>query len=450
MESSREVVVVTSPLDSGISSFELGSGSEGLRLRSCTAHRHGLTCLGTHFLASSQIQNSNSGAIFYWSWNKPQPVIKSFPVEPIKPLASNADGTYIVGGGSSGTIYLWEVASGKMIRKWSAHFRAVTCLVFACDESLLISGAEDGMVMVWSLLKILDDAGSSVHREHSFSGHSLPITDIVCGFGGCNSTIVSSSEDYTCKVWSLLTGLLRTVKFPSVINSVQLDAGEYALYAGSRDGKIYVADLNSGHSSHSIYGADIVCALSDHSKAVTSLAFSMDGFSLVSGSEDGTVRVWDVVSSQCIRIFKHGKGPINNVLIVQLRTSLSDPSLARMSNSILGKNRFSLPSPLEKYLSKRDENPDGSINVGPVVALRSNPFHSLDGQSFNSLTVLLNQIKELQQQGSSATSQMELERLKSDLGRAMQMVQRWQDVYQDLYSFSTAELLSNVDMTGVE
>ncbi|KAL4196119.1 hypothetical protein AMTRI_Chr04g181740 [Amborella trichopoda] len=412
MESSREVVVVTSPLDSGISSFELGSGSEGLRLRSCTAHRHGLTCLGTHFLASSQIQNSNSGAIFYWSWNK--------------------------------------VASGKMIRKWSAHFRAVTCLVFACDESLLISGAEDGMVMVWSLLKILDDAGSSVHREHSFSGHSLPITDIVCGFGGCNSTIVSSSEDYTCKVWSLLTGLLRTVKFPSVINSVQLDAGEYALYAGSRDGKIYVADLNSGHSSHSIYGADIVCALSDHSKAVTSLAFSMDGFSLVSGSEDGTVRVWDVVSSQCIRIFKHGKGPINNVLIVQLRTSLSDPSLARMSNSILGKNRFSLPSPLEKYLSKRDENPDGSINVGPVVALRSNPFHSLDGQSFNSLTVLLNQIKELQQQGSSATSQMELERLKSDLGRAMQMVQRWQDVYQDLYSFSTAELLSNVDMTGVE
>lgn len=35
--------------------------------------------------------------------------VKNFPAEPINPLVSNSDGTYLVGGGISGDIYLWEV-----------------------------------------------------------------------------------------------------------------------------------------------------------------------------------------------------------------------------------------------------------------------------------------------------------------------------------------------------
>ena len=45
-----------------------------------------------------------------------------------------------------------QVASGRLLKKWNAHYRAVTCLVFSDDDSLLISGSEDGSVKVWSLL----------------------------------------------------------------------------------------------------------------------------------------------------------------------------------------------------------------------------------------------------------------------------------------------------------
>jgi WD40 repeat protein len=44
------------------------------------------------------------------------------------------------------------------------------------------------------------------------------------------------------------------------------------------------------------------------SKAVTSLASSSDGLLLVSGSEDGNVRVWDTRSQQVTRKFKHSQG----------------------------------------------------------------------------------------------------------------------------------------------
>jgi hypothetical protein len=42
---------------------------------------------------------------------QPQAEVKSFPEEPIKALAANREGTYIVGGGVSGNILLWEVNS---------------------------------------------------------------------------------------------------------------------------------------------------------------------------------------------------------------------------------------------------------------------------------------------------------------------------------------------------
>lgn len=41
---------------------------------------------------------------------QPHVEVKSFPAEPIKPLIANSDGTYLVGGGLSGDIYLWEVS----------------------------------------------------------------------------------------------------------------------------------------------------------------------------------------------------------------------------------------------------------------------------------------------------------------------------------------------------
>lgn len=45
-----------------------------------------------------------------------------------------------------------QVATGRLLKKWRAHYRAVTCLVFTDDDSLLVSGSEDGSVRVWPLL----------------------------------------------------------------------------------------------------------------------------------------------------------------------------------------------------------------------------------------------------------------------------------------------------------
>jgi len=55
------------------------------------------------------------------------------------------------------------------------------------------------------------------------------------------------------------------------------------------------------------------------------LASSTDGRLLVSGSEDGNVRVWDTRSQQVTRKFKHSQGPVTNVLIVTPKRVILPP-----------------------------------------------------------------------------------------------------------------------------
>ncbi|XP_022940180.1 uncharacterized protein LOC111445885 isoform X1 [Cucurbita moschata] len=139
---------------------------------------HGLVCAGERFLASSQLRDpaAISGSILCWSWIKPQVEVNSFPAEPTMALASCNEATYIVGGGFSGDIYLWEGSK-----------------TFVCIVSL-------GIISLF--------------------------TDIVVGYGGSNAIIISSSVDRTCEVWSLWETIK---KYHNMSSREVVEMGKYTL-----------------------------------------------------------------------------------------------------------------------------------------------------------------------------------------------------------------------------
>lgn len=54
-----------------------------------------------------------------------------------------------------------------------------------------------------SWFSLFDDLRSREEKnlyEYSFSEHTMRVTDVVIGNGGCNAIIVSASDDRTCKV----------------------------------------------------------------------------------------------------------------------------------------------------------------------------------------------------------------------------------------------------------
>ncbi|CAA7056015.1 unnamed protein product [Microthlaspi erraticum] len=428
-------IVASSSIEGEIGSWDLKTGKALLKFKPCASPAHGLTAVGDKFLAASQLRKdrnasdssgsgSNSGSIFFWSWNKPQVEVRSFLLEPILALAANSEGTYIVGGsgGKPGYIYLWEVATGKLLKKWHGHYRSVTCLVFSGDDSLLVSGSEDGSIKVWSLIRLFDDLQSqqgNAPPEHYFTEHTMSVTDIVMDYGGCNALIVSASEDRTCKVWSLAKGkLLRSIVFPSAINALALDPCGSVFYAGGRDSKIYIGAMNAT-SDHC---TKVLGSISEESKAITCLAYCAEGNHLISGSEDGKICVWDPKTRHPVRTFDHGKGPVSNIQVVR-KTIVTN---LNKTLSSWKRNGASLPPFLEKSKKSDEDIMDGIVTVEPP------PFSDVPVYArYLSANLINEQVRELQQQGSAAT-EIEMERLKLEYKKSLQMNDQWEKNYENL------------------
>ncbi|CAA0814356.1 PLC-like phosphodiesterases superfamily protein [Striga hermonthica] len=174
--------------------------------------------------------------------------------------------------------------------------------------------------------------------------------------------------------------------------------------------------------------------LIDHNKAVTCLASSVDGFLLVSGSEDGMIRVWDTRARNLIRIFRHAKGPVSNVLVTRQPQYLNTRKSACSQASTL---RHNLPlPPLEKFVNSPDENTYVKLFIGPQTM-----SNQIVDSSYIGIQTMEAQIKELQKQGSMEAAEMDVQKLKSEQQRSLQAIQQWKNMYKNLHQFCVSELL---------
>lgn len=219
--------------------------------------------------------------------------------------------------------------------------------------SVLISSSEDTVVYAWLLSDLLDtfntttdnmglmmtngggamnslaassfSSSSSRKALFSWTDHTLPVRAVAVG-GGKAPCVVSIGDDRRVIIHSLASGqLLHDVALPCQILSVVIDRWEHAVYAGGVDGTIYTISLlpttagpgNNNYTNNST--AEVVPpsskGLKGHTGPVTCLTVSIDGMHLISGSEDKSVRVWELQSSQCVRIINAPcKGPVSGVI----------------------------------------------------------------------------------------------------------------------------------------
>ena len=144
----------------------------------------------------------SKNALDVWGLDKESALHKFFVGEPMGVVASSPDGAFFAAGSLTGAAYLWEVSTGKLVRTWPAHFKAVSAIAFNSDGSVLVTGGDDTVVSVWCLAALLDPASTSsasVNPTHSWAEHSLPVASIcvgTCGGGGAGlSGVVLRGQD---------------------------------------------------------------------------------------------------------------------------------------------------------------------------------------------------------------------------------------------------------------
>ncbi|KAH9000358.1 WD40 repeat-like protein [Lactarius akahatsu] len=285
-----------------------------------------------------------------YSFQKDQISQKFVLPERLSCVTIDRRGQFCAAGTPQGRIYLWEIASGIMYNSWEAHYRQVTVLRFTPDGEALLSGSEDSGISVWSVFRLLDDGVQNENPQvyAHLSDHTLPITDIACGFGPFPSCrVLSASTDHSVKIWDLSSkSLLTTFQFPHAVACIAWDLTERLFFAASTDGSIHQVNLfrtrankSGGYVAEAIGGAgvnDVLLVRDDDSSTtkrrlisvgepVTALSFSLTGALLLAGTALGNVHVYDVPSHQLLRTINAHPGP--GLAVTHLTALLKPPDL---------------------------------------------------------------------------------------------------------------------------
>uniref|UniRef100_A0A0D9WEV5 Anaphase-promoting complex subunit 4 WD40 domain-containing protein n=1 Tax=Leersia perrieri TaxID=77586 RepID=A0A0D9WEV5_9ORYZ len=110
MEGEKEAVLVVSADDAGVV-YDINTSEKIMCIQDCVAPPSGLAFVEGFLLAASRTDKNQpifGSAIYFWAPSKIKEVQKSFVAEAIGPIACSKDGVYLVGGASSGHIYIWE------------------------------------------------------------------------------------------------------------------------------------------------------------------------------------------------------------------------------------------------------------------------------------------------------------------------------------------------------
>ncbi|KAK9484111.1 quinon protein alcohol dehydrogenase-like superfamily [Lipomyces starkeyi] len=276
---------------------------------------------------------SDRPIIHSYSITKEAPMQKLVLQEKLTCIVASHSRKFLAAGTHTGKLILWELGSGACLIYKDIHYGSISCLVFSQDDSVLFSAGTDARIYSWRTVELCNAQlnHNDVQPLASANQHSLEVTGLYCGYGGIlDSRLYSISLDGSCKVWNASDLRLHTTfVFKEALQSIVVDPAERAIYAGCDYGVIYHVDLyrqpRDGAGLEYIGGLQRIVEVSNESTAkfaqhtdkILSLDLSFDGTLLVSGSQDGTVIVWDISTHQVLRNIKPGRGPVHFVKVLQ-------------------------------------------------------------------------------------------------------------------------------------
>ncbi len=210
-------------------------------------------------------------------------------------VAVNAGGNRVVLGHENGMVYIWNAENNQWVETDSTHFSALSVAI-SPDGRLIVSG------------------GSDDHELSLWDGESGKLRNQVdqmtwvrsVAFNSDGSQIVSGGQDGTVRLWSV------SVTRPDSI----YDAGSKVVW-----------------ESEIIHRLDT--PLAEHSGPVRSVAFSPDGRWIISGGDDGVVRVWDAKTRKALSVLPDGYEDKTLLLTPDSRWSVSghDDGMVRVWES---------------------------------------------------------------------------------------------------------------------
>lgn len=271
----------------------------GAVLEEFLAHEGGVTAL--HWCPDDPdearvISAGRDQAIREWDWRSERE-IRSWRahISRIRDLVSVSDHGWIVSCGDDRTLRVWDSPTKRETRTLYGHLDRVFCLATDRRGSVVVSGSDDATLKMWNI--------EGTREPTTLRGHVDSVRCVAVDAEG--NWAVSGGDDLALKVWNLHTGREhRTVRdaHQQRITCVGIVRGDVdrsrsdpvddeqvpalQCVSGSNDCTLKLWDLNTGEE---------IATLRGHTGGINVLAADPGAKWFASGAEDGTVRIWDTI-----------------------------------------------------------------------------------------------------------------------------------------------------------
>ena len=335
--------------DGSVRIWDLTAGREQAVL---TGHTRPVWSVAITADGARAVSGSDDGSVRIWDLvvGREQAVLTGH-TRPVWSVAITPDGTRAVSGSSDDSVRVWDLTAGREQAVLTGHTRPVWSVAVTHDGTRAVSGSSDGSVRVWDLTAAREQAVLTGHAGQTFS---VAVT-------ADGTRAVSGSSDGSVRVWDLTAGREQAVLtgHAGQVFSVAVAADKTLAVSGGEDGSLRVWDLTAareqavltGHTGQAFSVADTAepaipaesepaipaesepaipaesepaipaesepAAPADHSGWVFTVAVTPDGTRAVSGSSDGSVRVWDLTAGREEATFTGHTRPVWSVAVTE-------------------------------------------------------------------------------------------------------------------------------------
>ena len=255
------------------------------------------------------------GVIAIWNRDTPlaPPVTNSHGQTAIHCIGFGPDGTTLVSGAGDASVMVWNVTNNGLTprTKLSGHEDFITSVAFSSPVSgqpmQIASGGADGSVRVWNLENQNEttDKVSEIRPAYLLIGHLGRVNAVA--FSGDNSLIISGSEDGTARLWntSVRKEILMLSTYGQAINSVAFSDDSTSIISGG-----HYADDNSNTSVRQwqINRRKEAVTLYDTSQ-ITAVAFEPNTNRLVFGGLSGPIKIFDLQTLKAKPLWSDSEQP---------------------------------------------------------------------------------------------------------------------------------------------